>query len=112
MTRSKKVERLLNFCSKQKECHGCKLNKQEDIVMCDFMYLNDTEIDALMYRVFGTSVTDSLTGVVKEEPKTIPEILEEVSNEICDHYCKYPNEITDQEEMQQKCINCPLQKLN
>lgn len=61
------------------------------------------------------TITENLTGVVKEDHKrvkTVTDILEEVSNKICDHYCKYPNEITDQEELKEKCLNCPLRKLN
>lgn len=47
-----------------------------------------------MYNeVFGTQITENLTGVVKEDHervKTVTDILEEVKQEMCDDYCKYP----------------------
>ena len=45
MTRAQKVEKLLVFCKKQKQCRGCKLHRQKDIFTCDFMYFNDAKID-------------------------------------------------------------------
>lgn len=48
-----------------------------------------------------------------EEKKiqTIPQIIEEVKTEMCDHYCKYPNEIKDDEELCDICGKCPLGRL-
>ena len=48
-----------------------------------------------------------------EEKKiqTIPQIIEEVKIEICDNYCKYPNEIKDDEELYDICGECPLGRL-
>ena len=43
--------------------------------------------------------------------QTIPEIVEEVKIAMCDQYCKYPNEIKDDEELYEICIGCPLCKL-
>lgn len=110
MTIEQMAERLGAYCDNQKSCDECKLKTSREV--CDFCSMSAEYLKALYGVTFGTLITDNLTGVVKEEPKTVAKILEEISNEICDHYCKYPNEITDQEEMQQKCINCPLQKLN
>lgn len=51
-----------------------------------------------------------------QKEKTIPQILEEVASEICDHYCKYPD-IWDEEKEGVTlidsgiCENCPLNKL-
>lgn len=51
------------------------------------------------------------------DTKTIPQIIEEVSAEICDKYCKYPNEWKpedhDGKELFESdiCANCPLMKL-
>lgn len=48
--------------------------------------------------------------------KTIPEIIEEIKEEICDKYCKYP-EIYDEEAEgiplcdSEHCRNCPLCRL-
>lgn len=48
----------------------------------------------------------------KEDKKqTIPEIIEEVKIDICDNYCKYPNEIKDDEELNDICEKCPLGRL-
>lgn len=113
MTRAQKIEKLLVFCNKQKQCRGCKLDKQKDIATCDFMYFGDAKIDALMYRAFGTPVTDDLTGTAKEEPKTITEFFDGIKSSICDNYCKYPGEIKDYDELiETVCSKCPLRKLN
>ena len=41
------------------------------------------------------------------------EDLEKIKSEICDHYCKYPGEYKDQDEMiDTVCVNCPLLKLD
>ena len=46
---------------------------------------------------------------------TIPEIVEEVKMEICDHYCKYPNMWDEEKEgttlEEGKCTGCPLGRL-
>lgn len=39
-------------------------------------------------------------------------LVEEVQHEICDDYCKYPNQCRSQEEMHSICGNCPLEKLD
>ena len=48
----------------------------------------------------------------QEELKTITNILEEVRQEMCDNYCKYP----DREDLLADdglcpCIGCPLDRL-
>ena len=44
--------------------------------------------------------------------KTIPDIIEDVKSEMCDNYCKFPQEYKDQEQMwDKKCAECPLNKL-
>ena len=59
------------------------------------------------------TVTENLTGVVKEEPKTITEFFDEIKSNICDNYCKYPSEIKDYDELiETVCSKCPLRKLN
>ena len=41
------------------------------------------------------------------------EDLEKIKSDICDHYCKYPGEYKDQDEMiDTVCVNCPLLKLD
>lgn len=47
----------------------------------------------------------------QEKKQTISEIIEEVKCEICDNYCKYPNEIKDDEELYDICEKCPLGRL-
>ena len=59
------------------------------------------------------TVNENLTGVVKEEPKTITEFFDEIKSNICDNYCKYPSEIKDYDELiETVCSKCPLRKLN
>ena len=47
--------------------------------------------------------------------KTISQLLEEVANEICDNYCKYPAECSSEKEFEElldtHCLNCQLSKL-
>lgn len=47
--------------------------------------------------------------------KTISQIIEEVTSEICDHYCKYMRNNCLEEELveilDKYCSNCPLNKL-
>ena len=43
--------------------------------------------------------------------KTITRMLEEIAAEICDEYCKYPNELASQEELNKICKKCPLEKI-
>lgn len=52
--------------------------------------------------------------------KTVSKILEEVTEEMCNKYCKFPEEYfskyKDEEEAEEKlysehCENCPLNKL-
>ena len=47
---------------------------------------------------------------------TIPQILEEVTEEMCNKYCKYPNEWDEEAEgcelaESEICENCPLNRL-
>lgn len=48
---------------------------------------------------------------------SITAILENVKNEMCDHYCKYPGVIPEGKdenwlfEDDSPCMNCPLNKL-
>lgn len=48
---------------------------------------------------------------MSEETKTTPEIIEEVKEQICDYYCKYPFEYQDNEILEVICNKCPLNKL-
>lgn len=52
----------------------------------------------------------------KDLRSTVNEIIEDVAREICDHYCKYPEQWdAEKEEMElidsDICINCPLSRL-
>ena len=42
--------------------------------------------------------------------KTVADIIEEVKLEICKDYCKFVDQLPE-EEMDQKCLECPLSKL-
>ena len=51
-----------------------------------------------------------------DKTKTIPQQIEEIKDDICNHYCKYPD-IWDEEaegcELAESdhCRNCPLNRL-
>ena len=57
------------------------------------------------------TIPEIMEEVIKAQ-RTIPEMVEEVKINICDNYCKYPSEYTDQEQMiEERCENCPLCQL-
>ena len=37
--------------------------------------------------------------------------IEEIKEDICDNYCKYPTEYEDNEILEMVCNRCPLNKL-
>ena len=37
--------------------------------------------------------------------------MEEIRESICDNYCKYPGECFDEDDLTDKCNECPLNKL-
>lgn len=41
--------------------------------------------------------------------ETVADIIEEVKKDICDNYCKYSED--DSEESEERCANCPLSRL-
>ena len=43
-----------------------------------------------------------------EKEISIPEVVEQVKARICDEYCRYPFEISDEDELHKKCGECPL----
>lgn len=42
------------------------------------------------------------------EQKKIPQLLEEISEEMCDKYCKYPEMHLTEDELMAICENCPM----
>lgn len=47
-----------------------------------------------------------------EKPKTVPDILDEIVEQMCDEYCRFPYEIEDEDRLyKEKCENCPLTRL-
>ena len=47
------------------------------------------------------------------ERKTVPQILEEIAGQLCDSYCKYPEQWDAEKEGKELidsdiCMNCPL----
>ena len=37
--------------------------------------------------------------------------MDEIRESICDNYCKYPGECFDEDDLTDKCVECPLNKL-
>lgn len=110
MPDKQKINKLTIYCSSQKDCDSCMLY---NICIGSFWSETDENIDEMYRKITKTSVTDNLTGIVKEHKKTITEIFEEIKSNICDNYCKYPSEITDHDEMiETKCRECPLNRLS
>lgn len=38
-------------------------------------------------------------------------VIEEVLEEMCDRYCKYPYELVDENQLAKICDKCPLNRL-
>lgn len=61
--------------------------------------------------------TKKLTEDTKEEhekSKTVTDILEEIKQEMCDEYCKYPTLVDNIEDLfadDSPCMKCPLTRL-
>ena len=59
-------------------------------------------------------VSVRLTKEEHEKSKTITDILEEIKQEMCDEYCKYPTLVDDREDLfadDSPCMKCPLTRL-
>ena len=124
MTREEKIDELYNFCNMHDSCNQCELDDLASV--CEFEDMCNKKIDRFYDVMVGhetkvgddakektKTVTENLTGVVKEEPKTITEFFDEIKSNICDNYCKYPSEIKDYDELiETVCSKCPLRKLN
>ena len=129
MTREEKISELHHFCSMQDGCDQCEL---EDLTLdCEFNGMDDKKIDIFYDVTVGyktrvgeddtkekpKTVTENLTGVVEEDHervKTVTDILEEVKQEMCDGYCKYPTQVDSREDLfadDSPCMGCPLTRL-
>ena len=49
----------------------------------------------------------------KEKIKSVSEIIENVKTEMCDEYCKYPYQFSEDEQdaLYAICETCPLERL-
>ena len=55
-------------------------------------------------------------AVAAEEKKTISQKLEDIANDFCDNYCKYPEKWDEEKEgcelcESEICAECPINKL-
>lgn len=46
----------------------------------------------------------------EKNPETAVSILNDVARELCGHYCRYPVSCTTDEELHDKCDECPVVK--
>ena len=43
---------------------------------------------------------------------TVPQLLDKIAGEMCDKYCKFPDQAKDEDELFKKhCDKCPMLKL-
>ena len=48
-----------------------------------------------------------------EKKPTVSDILDEIVEKMCNEYCRFPYEITDEDQLyKEKCENCPLTRLS
>ena len=118
MTREQKIWRLRRRCGNIGYCDEktCKIYaKCVNLGYTSFEQLPDEKINEMYNEVFGTQITENLTGVVKEDHervKTVTDILEEVKQKMCDDYCIYTKMIPNfNQECKDVCDRCPLNKL-
>ena len=57
-----------------------------------------------------------MNGALPFEEKTVPQILQGIVEDICQNYCKYPNQWDEEKECCELCesdicSNCPLNRL-
>lgn len=46
-----------------------------------------------------------------ESQKSVSDIIEEVRTEMCDKYCKYRERAINEDDIEMRCVDCPLNKL-
>ena len=46
-----------------------------------------------------------------DKKSTVTQMLNDIMTKICDEYCKYPYEVSKQEELDKVCENCPLGRI-
>lgn len=129
MTREEKAKRVATIsylCEMEEDCEGCPLD--DYLTNCDFTGMADEAVNELYAIMVGDkiqensikepkTITENLTGVIKEDherTKTVSDILEEVKQEICDDYCKYPIQVDSKEDLfadDSPCMTCPLSRL-
>ena len=46
------------------------------------------------------------------EEMTVPQLLDKIAGEVCDKYCKFPDQAKDEDELfKNHCDKCPMLKL-
>lgn len=43
--------------------------------------------------------------------ETVTDIINELATEMCEKYCRFPSEVSDPDQMDEICANCPLTRL-
>ncbi len=55
-----------------------------------------------------TLINDSMLMKIREKPKPIPTQLEAIAALMCDHYCKYPDNCSNEDALAKICDSCPV----
>ena len=67
-------------------------------------------VDAL--QNYTTQMSGTLVSCSEIPNSSRIALTEEEAALICDRYCRYPREITDEDEMMRECEQCPLGATN
>ena len=105
----------------------CPVNKRaEDEPGCNSCRFLDTPTIIVRYRGVKTEIPSEPCGscyranpnvhadcwMPAVRPMSVTQIIEEVKSDICDKYCKYPEQYDDDDEMlRDVCENCALGRL-
>lgn len=94
-----------------KAIEGMASNIKDDI----FPRQQDSEIRNNMIqridKILETMEHINWQQAKENEPETVSDIIESVKAEMCDKYCKKPDEIKDEANLIEVCEKCPLGRL-
>lgn len=46
-----------------------------------------------------------------DEIKTVSELFVLITEQMCDNYCKFPEQCSSEDELMEHCENCPMTRL-
>lgn len=85
-------------------------SKSLDFTQCEDYFVPKLEKRSKMRQIIENEKAESLDFTQCERQLPVTKIIEEVCGEICDNYCKYPYQESE-DGLCEKCNECPLNRL-